>query len=186
MDAVPKSTISRMKKRAFRNVDVKKAGSTFSKCSECTELKEFQCATARNSTEEKKWQRRFDEHMAHQFSCRKLYYSWRTESDRSPLEVLCIIHDGMDSRKTALPRLRIIMKGSSGLGQLPMTLTGMLTHGHGDGAYANFSTDFWPRDSNFTIYSLASCIRRLERPAMRNSKALFEERQLSPFFEKLM
>jgi ribosomal protein L32 len=41
IDAVSKSAVSRMKKRAFRNVDVKKAGSTFSKCSECTELKEF-------------------------------------------------------------------------------------------------------------------------------------------------
>jgi hypothetical protein len=178
MDAVSKSAVSRMKKRAFRNVDVKKARSTFSKCSECTET--------RNSVEKKKWQRRFDEHMVHQLSCRKLYYNWRIESDRSPLEVLCIIHDGMDNRKTALPRLRIITKGSSGLGQLPMTLTGMLTHGHGDGAYADFSTDFWPRDSNFTISSLASCICRLERPAVRNSKALFEERMLSPFFEKLM
>jgi ribosomal protein L32 len=61
MDAVSKSAVSRMKKRAFRNVDVKKAGSTFSKCSECTELKEFQCAATRNSAEEKKWQCRFDE-----------------------------------------------------------------------------------------------------------------------------
>jgi hypothetical protein len=186
MDAVSKSAVSHMKKRVFRNVDVKKAGSTFSKCSKCTELKEFQCAATRNSMEEKKWQRCFYEHMAYQLSCWKLYYSWRTESDRSPLEVLCIIHDGMDNRKTALPRLRVITKGSSGLGQLPMILTGMLTHGHGDGAYVDFSIDFWPRDSNFTISSLASCIRCLERPAVRNSKALFEERPLSPFFEKLM
>jgi hypothetical protein len=65
MDALSKSAVSHMKKRAFRNVDVKKAGSTFSKCSECTELKEFQCVAIRNSTEEKKWQRRFDEHMVH-------------------------------------------------------------------------------------------------------------------------
>jgi hypothetical protein len=186
MDAVSKSAVSRMKKRAFRNVDVKKVGSTFSKCSKYMELKEFQCAATRNSAEEKKWLRRFDEYMVHQLSCRKLYYSWRTESDRSPLEILRIIHDDMDSRKTALPRLRVITKGSSGLGQLPMTLTGMLTHGHGDGIYADFSTDFWPRNSNFTISSLASYIRCLERPAVRNSKALFEERPLSPFFEKLM
>jgi hypothetical protein len=165
MDAVSKSVVSRIKKRAFRNVDVKKAGSTFSKCSECMELKEFQCAATRNSAEKKKWQRHFDEHMAHHLSCQKLYYSWRTESDRSPLEVLCIIHDGMDSQKTTLPCLRVITKGSCGLGQLPMTLTSMLTHGHGDGTYANFSTDFWKRDSNFTISSLAHCIRRLERPA---------------------
>jgi hypothetical protein len=38
---VSKSAISHMKKRASRNVDVKKARSTFSKCSEYTELKEF-------------------------------------------------------------------------------------------------------------------------------------------------
>ena len=186
MDAVSKFAISRMKKRAFRNVDVKKAGSTFSKCSECMELKEFQCAAIRNSMDEKKWQRRFDEHMAYQLSCQKLYHSWRIELDRSPLEVLCITHDGMDSQKTALPHMRVITKASSGLGQLPMTLAGMLTHGHGDGAYTDFSTDLWPRDSNFTISSLASCICRLERPTMKNSKALFDERLLSPFFEKLM
>jgi hypothetical protein len=78
MDAVSKSAVSRMKNRAFRNVDVKKAGSTFSKCIECTELKEFQCAATKNSAEEKKWQRHFDEHMAHQLLRRKLYYSWRT------------------------------------------------------------------------------------------------------------
>ena len=55
MDVVSKSAVSRMKKRAFRNVDVKKVGSTFSKCSECMELKEFQCAATRNSMDEKKW-----------------------------------------------------------------------------------------------------------------------------------
>jgi hypothetical protein len=41
MDAVSKSMVNRMKKKAFRNVDVKKVGSTFSKCSKCTEFKEF-------------------------------------------------------------------------------------------------------------------------------------------------
>jgi hypothetical protein len=54
INAVSKSVVNCMKKKAFRNVDVKKAGSTFSKCSECTELKEFQCAVTRNSAEEKK------------------------------------------------------------------------------------------------------------------------------------
>jgi hypothetical protein len=78
------------------------------------------------------------------------------------------------------------MKGSSGLGKLPMTLTGMLTHGHRDGAYADFSTNFSLRDLNFIISSLVHCIQHLERPVVRNSKALFEERPLSLFFEKLM
>jgi hypothetical protein len=62
----------------------------------------------------------------------------------------------------------------------------MLTHGLGDGTYADFSTDLWPRDLNFTISSLTHCIRCLERPVVRNSKALFEQRPFSLFFVKLM
>jgi hypothetical protein len=186
MDDVSQSAVSRMKKRVFKNVEVKKGGSTFSKCSECNELKEFIAAAAKGSPEAVYHQRLYDAHVAHQQSCRRLYYSWRSESEMSQAEVLCIIHDGMDSRKTALPRLRVITKGTAGLGQLPVTLTGMVTHGHGDGAYADFSTDLWPRDSNFTISSLARCLRKLERPAIRNSKNLFDEPPLNRFFEKLM
>jgi hypothetical protein len=48
MDAMSKSTVNRIKKKAPRNMDVKKVGSTFSKYSKCTELKDFQCAAMRN------------------------------------------------------------------------------------------------------------------------------------------
>ena len=51
MDDVSQSAVSRMKKRVFKNVEVKKGGSTFSKCSECNELKEFIAATAKGSPE---------------------------------------------------------------------------------------------------------------------------------------
>ncbi len=48
------------------------------------------------------------------------------------LEYLCIIHDNMDHSKTTFPRFVVKNKMVLGLGQLPITLTGMITHGHGN------------------------------------------------------
>jgi len=38
----------------------------------------------------------------------------------------------MDHAKIVFPRLQVCNKMIYGLGQLPMTLIGMITHGHGD------------------------------------------------------
>jgi hypothetical protein len=43
---------------------------------------------------------------------------------------------------------------TSGLKQLPTTLTSMIAHGHGDEKYAQYSNELWPNDPNFTIGSL--------------------------------
>jgi ABC-type iron transport system FetAB permease component len=51
-------------------------------------------------------------------------------------EFLCIIHDKMDHAKIALPRLQITNKMICGFVQLPIMLTGMIVHGHGDERYA--------------------------------------------------
>jgi hypothetical protein len=70
------------------------------------------------------------------------------------MSLLCIIHDKMDHSKTALPRLQVKNKMVVGLGQLPITLTEMITHGHGDDAFSQYSNELWPNDPNFTIGSL--------------------------------
>jgi hypothetical protein len=44
-----------------------------------------------------------------------------------------------------------------GLGQLPITLMGMITHGHGDERYAQYSNELWPNDPNFTVGYLLRC-----------------------------
>jgi len=96
-----------------------------------------------------------NEHLNHQASCRHLYALWREEPKRNPLEILCVIHNKMDTSKTALPRMRVTTKATQGLGQLPMSVTGMVAHGHADDAYAHYAPSCWPGDSNFTISSLA-------------------------------
>ena len=62
----------------------------------------------------------------------------------------------------------------------------MVTHGHGDGAYAHYFNELWPNDSNFTVSSLARFLRTLERPPSRDSKVLFEYPPHNDFFRKLL
>jgi hypothetical protein len=79
----------------------------------------------------------------------------------------------MDHTKTAIPRMQKITKATSGLGQIPISLLGMLTHGHSDGAYAHYSTALWSVDSNFTISFLCHVLRALEQALVKQSRELF-------------
>ncbi len=99
------------------------------------------------------------EHLNLQASCRHLYASWHKESKRNPLEILCVIHDKMDTSKIVLPRMRVTTKATQGLGQILMSVTGMVAHGHVDGAYTHYAPSCWRGDSNFTISSLARLFR---------------------------
>ena len=92
----------------------------------------------------------------------------------------------MDTAKTALPRMRVTTKATQGLGQLPMNITGMVSHGHGDGAYAHYSPHCWPGDSNATISSLARLFCRLEGPSVRESGALLQYPPQNSLFEALL
>jgi hypothetical protein len=51
----------------------------------------------------------------------------------------------------------------SSLGQFPITLNGMITHGHGNATFDQYSNIFWPDDPNFTIGSLLQLILTLEK-----------------------
>jgi hypothetical protein len=62
----------------------------------------------------------------------------------------------------------------------------MLTHRHGDGAYAHYSTALWPTDSNFTISSLCHVFRALERAPVKQSKELFRALPQNSFFDMLL
>ena len=86
-------------------------------------------------------------------------------SKRFPKEYLSIIHDKMDKTKTSIPRLRVKSKSVVGT-NLGLSLTGMLTHGHKVGGFGHFSLPFVHMGSQFTITSLAKCLRDLEESQM--------------------
>jgi hypothetical protein len=69
----------------------------------------------------------------------------------------------MDYFKIVFPRLVVKNKMVSSLGQFPITLNGMITHGHGNATFDQYSNNFWPNDPNFTIGSLLQLILTLEK-----------------------
>lgn len=85
------------------------------------------------------------------------------------------MHDGMDTNKTIIHYLQVTTKATTGLFQLHISLVGIVTHGHGDGAYAHNAIVLWPKDSNFTILSLARCFCALEKPQMQNCKKFLSQ-----------
>jgi len=117
-------------------------------------------------------------------SCRNLYYSWCDGSRMEPTKFLCIIHDKMDQMKTHLPRLLNVPKNLTRTYRLPCTVTGMLTHGHGSGGYDHFALGFWSHDPNFTIGSLAKCLRDLESTKEDQLDPLIKCKQ--PLFDALL
>ena len=82
--------------------------------------------------------------------------------------------------------MRVTTKATQGLGQLPMNVTGMVSHGHGNGAYAHYSPHFWPEDSNATILLLARLFHRLESPSIWESGALLQYAPQNSLFEALL
>ena len=183
---VSQSTVSVMKKKLFRNVEVKAPSSNFSRCSECDFLQDCISRYPWGCNEWATLVNHKTKHINYQNACRCLYHGWSSNSVDSPSEFLCIIHDKMDHTKSAIPRMQRSTKATSGLGQIPISVTGMLTHGHGDGAYAHYSTAFWPGDSNFTISSICRVLRALERPPVKDSKELFIAPPQNSFFEAIL
>jgi hypothetical protein len=109
-------------------------------------LKDFISKVGKNSASGKKAQMKLKRHNKHQESCRTFYRSWKTKSIHLKEEFMCIIHDMMDHSKTTIPRLEVKKKMTIGLGQLLITLMGMIVHGHGDEAYIQYSNELWPND----------------------------------------
>ncbi len=73
-----------------------------------------------------------------------------------------------------------------GLGQLPITLTGMITHGHVNERYAQYSNELWFNDPNFTIGSLLRLLQTLEKVLICESKILFERPPQNALFACLL
>jgi hypothetical protein len=126
----------------------------FTKCYVCESLKNLISKLGKNNNEVLKYEAKLRKHILHQESCKNLYHTWRTKLVRSKDEFLCIIHDKMDHVKIAPPRLQVCNKMIFGVGQLPITLTGMISCAHGDERYAQYSNEMCPNNPNFTIASL--------------------------------
>jgi hypothetical protein len=81
----------------------------------------------------------------------------------------------MDNARNVFPRVQVFHKMIFRLGQLPIILTSMITHGHEDERYVQYSNELWPNDPNFTIGYFLQLFGILEVALVAKSKLLFEE-----------
>ena len=175
-----------MRKDLFNNIAIKPIGSCFVKCSTCDQLQEFILKSPKGSLEYVQFMKQQEQHLALHQSCRRLYGAWLEESKYNPSEILCIIYDKIYTAKTALLRMHVTTKATQGLGQLPMNITSMVSHGHGNGAYTHYSPYYWPGDFNASILLLARLFHRLKGPSIWESGALLQDPPQNSLFEALL
>ena len=103
-----------------------------------------------------------------------------------PHECLTVMHDKMDHAKTASPVFSHKSKELDNLVKLPMSVIGMIAHGHGDVRYAHYGLDIFPHDSNYTIRSMAKLLRDLEGPPKSSSRQLYVESGSTTLFRDIL
>jgi hypothetical protein len=64
---------------ATNNVDVKKQGFMFVKCTICESLKDLISKLGNNNSEVLEYEVKLRKHILHQESCKNLYHTWRIE-----------------------------------------------------------------------------------------------------------
>ena len=68
------------------------------------------------------------------------------------------MHDKMDHAKTASSVFFHRTKHLDGLTKVPLSMTGVLAHGHGDVRHAHYRFDLYPHDANYTVGSFAKLL----------------------------
>ncbi len=92
----------------------------------------------------------------------------------------------MDHFETALPQLQVKNKMVSRQGQLLVTLTRMITHGHGDKTFMQYFNELWPNELSFTIGLFLRLFHILEKEPVRESQILFEFEPQNTFFQQIL
>ena len=125
-------------------------------------------------------------HIVGQRAHRELYYANRFLLEKELEKCLTIIHDKMDHSKTSSLHFSHKSKHMDSFMKLPITVTGMIVHGHGDVRYAHYGLDIFPMDSNHTVGSIAKLLRDLKLPSKHSSRELFSGSGSTPLFTALL
>ena len=180
------SNLSKIRRRSFEEYDAKKPGDNFARCSSCDKYhslrKLHQPGTQASLLLATKLQMHLNKAWAH----RDLYATNRYRSKCFSHECITIMHDKMDHVKTASPIFSHKTKHLDGFMKLPVSVTGMLAHGHGDVRYAHYGLDLYPHDANYIVGSIAKLLRDLELPPKSSSRHLFANSRSSPLYEALL
>ena len=180
------SGLSKVRKLHFSDFNAKRPGDNFARCSVCDQIQTHRRVQHPGSQAALMWQRQLNVHLDSAWAHRELYYSNRFRSQQLPDECVTIMHDKMDHSKTASPALSHKTKHLDGLFKLPLSVTGILAHGHGDVRYAHYGLDIYPHDVNYTVGSFARLLRDLESAPTSSSRQLFVGAGRHPLFRAVL
>ena len=169
------SGLSRIRRSSFPEYSPKPWGDSFARCVQCDRFKQLRSACTPHSRAQEMWSKKLKVHLEGQRAHRELYYANRMMSEKYPEKVLTIIHNKMDHSKTASPHYSHKNKGTDSYMKLPIAVTGMIAHGHGDVRYAHYGLDIFPTDSNHTVGSIARLLCDLESQPKYASHQLLVE-----------
>ena len=153
--------LSRICKELFSEYSTKKQGDNFARCGDCDDLKRMRSTCTRCSKAYDVCQKRLDMHIASQRAHRELYSANCFFLEKQPEKCITIIHDKMDHLKKSSPHFSHKSKHMDSFMKLPVSVTRMIAHGHGDVRYAHYGLDIFPSDSNHTMGSIAKLLRDL-------------------------
>ena len=159
---VSMANFSRLHRQQFKQYVIKSPGDNFSRCGTCAAFKDLLRIHTKGTSGYLAISKASHRHLALQEAHKNNYYKDRILSKYSPKEVLCIIHDKMDYGKTALPVFAHKNKRVDKYERFPISIAGMIAHGHSDVNYAHYVLDMYPSDANFTVTSIMKLLCQLE------------------------
>jgi uncharacterized C2H2 Zn-finger protein len=183
---ISKSGLSRIVNTSFPEYEKKRDGDNFVRCGECDRLKSLRASSTRRLRTEELWDMKLNEHNVLARSHRELYYANRNLSISEPEKVLTIIHDKMDHLKTTSPHFSHKNKSTETFMKLPVSVTGMIAHGHGDIRYVHYALDLYPANSNHIVGSIAKVLQDLEDVPKFISREIFPNTHATPLFDALL
>jgi hypothetical protein len=183
---ISKSGLNKIVNTSFPEYEKKRDGDNFTRCGECDRLKSLRMSSTRGSRAEELWDMKLNEHNALACSHQELYYANRNLSISKPKKVLTIIHDKMDHSKTTSPHFPQKNKSTEAFMKLPVSMTGMIAHGHGDIQYAHYALDLYPANSNHIVGSIAKVLRDLEDVPKFVSREIFPDNHALPLFDVVL
>ena len=131
LQPISSSGLSNIRRASFPEYAAKARGDTFARCGLCDTYKQLRSACVCSEAQDK-WTNLLNIHVASQKAHREYYYGNRYFFETYPEKMLCIIHDKMDHSKTASPHFSHKTKVTESFMKMPVAVTSMIAHGHGD------------------------------------------------------
>ena len=99
---------------------------------------------------------------------------------------MTIIHNKMDHSKTSSPHFFHNSKHMDSFMKLPISITRMISHVHGEVRYAHYGVDIFPMDSNHIAGLIAKLLRNLKLPPKHSLWELFSRSESTLLFAALL